>query len=160
MSTPTVAVSPLRLGLGAVGVVGILWGLWLLRDDGLEALVSLGLWLIGGIIVHDGIIAPITVGVTVLVARLLPPPARMPVVVAFIVWATCTVAFIATLSGEGGKAGNDTILGKPYELTWLVITVLIAAVAAGAAIVRTRRFVGGSAGYDLPDDRPATPQEP
>ena len=139
MSTVSpVRLGPVRLALGALGVAGALWGLWLLRDDGLEALVSVGIWLIGGIIIHDGIIAPLTVGVTVLVARWLPAPARMPVVIAFIVWGTCTIAFIATLSGQGGKTGNDTILGKPYELTWIILTLLIAAAAAVAAVLRTR----------------------
>lgn len=132
------AISPVRLGLGALGVAGMLWGVWSLADDGREALVSVAIWLAGGVIIHDFVMAPIAVAVTVVTARFLPAPARMPAAAAFIVWATCSVAFIAVLSGQGGKAGNDTILDRNYTLTWIVFTVLLAAVATAASVNRAR----------------------
>lgn len=133
------AVSPVQIALGAAGVALAAWGVWLLVDDEIGALVSVAIWLIGGVVVHDAILAPLTVGVTVLGARFLPPAARMPATVAFVVWATCSIAFFAVLSGQGGKTGNDTILGRPYELTWLIFTVVLVVAAAVAAVIRTRR---------------------
>jgi hypothetical protein len=132
-------ISPTRLALGAVGVGGLLWGVWSLLDDGTEALVSLAIWLAGAIIVHDAILAPFTIGLTLVAAKFVPPPARMPTVVAFVIWATCSLAFIAVLSGQAGKTGNETILGRPYALTWIAFTLLIAAAAAVASVVRARR---------------------
>lgn len=133
-------ISPTRLLLGAIGLAGMLWGAWSLADDGTEALISVAIWLAGGVIIHDFVMAPITVGLTVVAARFLPAPARLPTVVAFIVWATCSVTFIAVLSGQGGKAGNDTILDRDYAVAWIVFTVVIAGAAVVASLTRSRRL--------------------
>ncbi|MGJ9424100.1 hypothetical protein [Aeromicrobium sp. CF3.5] len=131
--------SPARLALGAVGVAAGLFGLWHLIDDGTTALLSLGLWLIGAIIVHDAILAPLTIGLTILAARFLPTPARMPAVVGFVVWGTCSIAFFAVISGQAGKTGNETIGGQPYTAAWLTFTALIVIAVGASALVRARR---------------------
>lgn len=133
------ALSPTRIVLGTFGIAALLWGVWSLVDDGVTALVSLAIWLAGAIIVHDAILAPLTIGITLIAAKLLPAPARMPTVVAFVVWATCSLAFVAVLSGQAGKTGNDTILGRPYALTWVAFTLLLAAAATITSVLRARR---------------------
>ena len=140
MSGPTVnRVSPTRLVLGAVGLAAGLWGGWQLIDDGSTALVSLGIWLVASIIVHDAILAPLTIGLTILAARFLPAPARMPAVIGFIVWGTCSIAFFAVISGQAGKTGNETIGNQPYTAAWLVFTALVAIAAVAASVLRARR---------------------
>jgi hypothetical protein len=134
------AVTPVRLALGAVGIAGLLWGAWHLLDDGLTALVSVAIWLAGAVVVHDAVVAPVTVGVTVLGARFLPRPARMPVTVAFVVWATCSIAFVAVLTGHADSPYNQTIGHRPYVLAWIVLTVVLAAAATAASVVRARRL--------------------
>lgn len=126
----------MRVGRALLLVIGVgfgLWGVWLMRDFTAEQLVSMGTWLLGGVIVHDAVIAPITVLIGVIAARVLPRHARAVAGVAFLVWATLTVAFINVLSGQGGKPGNDTVLNRPYGISWVVLTLAIAVIAAVVA---------------------------
>jgi hypothetical protein len=125
----------LRAALISIGVGCGLWGLWLMRDFTGEQLRSTGIWLAAGVVVHDALLAPLVVLVGVAASRVLPGRLRAPAAIAFLVWATLTVAFFPVLSGEGGKPGNDTILGRPYQLSWVVMTLLLAA----WAVVRARR---------------------
>jgi len=123
----------------AAGVGFGLWGLWLMRDFTREQLTSEGFWLVGGVVLHDAILAPVVVVIGFVASRLLPGHFRRSTATAFLIWGTLTVAFLPTLSGQGGKAGNDTILGKPYVLTWIVMTLLLAGYAVGGALLRRRR---------------------
>lgn len=125
----------LRALLGVAGVGFGLWGLWLMRDFTSDQLVSTGTWLAGGILLHDAVLAPVTVGLGVAASRLLPGHFRAATGLAFLVWATLTVVFFPVLSGQGGKPDNDTILHRPYVLSWLVLT----GVLAGAAVIAARR---------------------
>jgi len=125
-----------RALLLVTGVGFGLWGVWLMRDFTSEQLVSMGTWLAGGVILHDAVIAPVTVVLGVVAARLLPGRTRSVAAIAFLVWATLTVAFLNVLSGQGGKPDNDTVLHRPYGLSWIVLTLVIAAIAAAVAYRR------------------------
>lgn len=128
-----------RGALGAVGVGFGLWGLWLMRDFSSEQLISTGIWFAGGILLHDAVLAPVTVLLGVAASRLLPAHFRAATGLAFLVWATLTITFIPVLSGQGGKPDNDTLLGQPYLISWLVLTGVLAGAAVIAAQRRKRR---------------------
>jgi hypothetical protein len=134
-----------RLLLGAVGVGFGLWGLWLMRDFTREQLTSEAFWLAGGVVLHDAILAPVVVVIGYVASRVLPSHFRSSTATAFLVWGTLTIVFLPVLSGQGGKPGNDTILGKPYVLSWIVMTLLLVAYAVGAAMVRRRRVTSARA---------------
>ena len=127
-----------RALLMVAGVAGGIWGLWLMRDFTSTQLVSIGTFLVGGVILHDAILAPVTVGLGVLAARLLPGHFRAAVGIAFLIWATLTLAFFNVLSGQGGKPDNVTVLNRPYALSWLVMTAMLAVIAVIAATRRRR----------------------
>ncbi len=127
-----------RALLIAAGVGFGLWGLWLMRDFTREQLTSEAFWLAGGVVLHDAVLAPVVVVVGVAAARLLPGHFRSSSATAFLVWGTLTVTFLPVLSGQGGKAGNDTILGKPYVLSWIVMTLVLVGYAVVAAAVKRR----------------------
>lgn len=135
----------LRVALAAAGIGFGLWGLWLVRDFSTEQLTSTGTWLIGGIVVHDLVLAPLTVAVGVAVSRALRGRVRAAVATAVILWATLTVVAVPVLSGQGGKPDNDTILNRPYLASWLVIS----GVLLGTALVLALR-----------GRRPTRPAEP
>lgn len=124
-----------RALLALVGVAFGLWGVWLMRDFSGEQLLSVGIWLGGSVLLHDAVLAPLTVGLGVAGARLVPRHARAVAGVAFLLWATLTVTFLPVLSGQGGKPDNDTILGRPYLASWLVLTGIL----VGAAVIAARR---------------------
>jgi hypothetical protein len=133
-----------RTLLVLAGVACALWGLWLMRDFTREQLTSEAFWLAGGVVLHDAVLAPVVVALGYVGSRLLPKHARRPATTAFLIWGTLTIAFLPVLSGEGGKPGNDTILGQPYVLSWVAMTIAL----AGYAVVmarRRRRSVSGRA---------------
>lgn len=134
-----------RALLVLAGVGFGLWGLWLMRDFTSERLVSAGIWLGGGIVLHDAVLAPLTVAIGVVAARLLPRYARAPMGIAFLVWATLTVVFVPVLSGQGGKPDNDTILNRPYLASWAVLTAVLFAVALVGALRRRSRTASPAA---------------
>ncbi|MBC7633767.1 hypothetical protein [Aeromicrobium sp.] len=126
-------------GLLVLAGVGFgLWGLWLMRGFTGAQLTSTGVWLAGGVVLHDFIVAPIIVLVGVAAARLLPGHFRSATALAFLLWATLTVVFIPVLSGQGGKPDNMTILGRPYFLSWVVLTLVLAGFAVAASLRRRR----------------------
>ena len=133
-----------RALLALTGVGFGLWGLWLMRDFTREQLTSEAFWLAGGVILHDAVLAPVVVGVGYVASRVLPGHFRSSTATAFLIWGTLTIAFLPTLSGEGGKAGNHTILGKPYVLSWIVMTLVLAGGAIIAAQLRRRRAASTS----------------
>lgn len=129
-----------RLVLMLLGVGAGLWGLWMMRDFRWAQVLSLALFLVAGVIVHDAVLAPLTVGVGATVGRVVPAGYRAPVVVAGLVWATVTVAVANVLSGRGGKPDNDTILDRPYLVWWLSLTLVL--VAAAVLVGRRRARMG------------------
>lgn len=128
-----------RTLLIAAGVAAGLWGVWLMRDFTREQLTSEAFWLAGGVVLHDAVLAPLVVLVGYGASRVLPAHWRSSSATAFLVWGTLTVTFLPVLSGQGGKPGNATILGKPYVLSWVVLTVLLVVYAVVAAQLRRRQ---------------------
>jgi hypothetical protein len=114
-----------RLLIGALGVAmgsfGVLRFLQLDFDD----MVNAVFWLAGGVLVHDAIIAPFTLLVTLVAARLVPAPARTRVVVALVVLATVTVTAIPVLGRWGARPDNPTLLDRNYVFGWLVFAALV-----------------------------------
>ena len=93
-----------RLLLLLTGVRFGLWGVWLMRDFTSQQLISMGTWLAGGVILHDAIIAPVTVLLGVVAARVLPGRTRSVAAIAFLVWATLTVGVRQRALGSGRQA--------------------------------------------------------
>jgi len=127
-----------RLGLGALGIAAIVWGGWLLRDDGIDRLSSTALWLAGVVVLHDAVLAPLVVLLGVVATKVLSQRHRAVVAVAFVVWGTVTLAVANVLSGVGGKPGMDSLLHRPYLSAWLALTGLVLGVAVVAAMMKGR----------------------
>ena len=126
-----------RLTLAALGVAGVLWGAWLLSDDGVDRLRSTALWLVGVVVLHDAVLAPIVVVIGVVAARTLRR--RAVAAVAFLIWGTLTLAVANVLSGVGGKPDMDSLLNRPYVGAWLVLTGTVLVVAVASSVMMRRR---------------------
>jgi len=133
----------MRLTVGVLGFAGVVWGVWLMRDDGLDRLVSTGLWLGGVVIVHDAVLAPLVVVLGIVAARALPQRHRAVVAVTFLVWGTLTIAVANVLSGVGGKPDMASLLNRPYLTAWLVLTALLLGGAMVTTFVRSRQHQPG-----------------
>jgi hypothetical protein len=123
-------------GFAAVG-----WGaVGLLRDDRVPLPAWLT-WFVGSALVHDLVIAPLVVVVGALLARVLPRPARAPIVVGLVVSGVLTLVALPfildlTTSLEPGFLPLD--YGR--NLLLLIAGVMaVAGVWAVAATVRARR---------------------
>ncbi len=129
----------LRAGLGVIGLAVMAYGAWSLREVDWADWPSLLVWLGGGVVAHDFLLAPVVVAVGVLAAGRLPDSWRAPAVVGLVVWGTVTVMAVPVLGRFGALADNPTLLDRPYRTSWVVGTVLVVAAVAVAGLIRTRR---------------------
>ena len=115
----------LRLLIGAVGLaMGAFGALRFLQLD-LPDIVDAGLWLVGGVLVHDALLAPLTIGATALGVRMFTRRARAAVVTGLVVVLTVTVTAIPVLGGWGARADNATLLDRNYAIGWAVFAALV-----------------------------------
>jgi hypothetical protein len=135
-----------RLLIGFVGVaMGVFGALRFLQLDRSD-IVNGVLWLGGGVIVHDLVLAPVTIALTLLAARLVPRRARAAVVTGLVVLATVTVTAIPVLGGWGARADNPTLLDRDYATGWLVFAGLVVAGTIIALAPWSRRRDGRRTG--------------
>lgn len=129
----------LRLTVGATGLGLLGWGAWLVFGLGTDSWISLGLWLAGGVLGHDALLAPVVVALGVLATRLAPPASRAPLAVALIVWGCITLVAVPVLGRFGALSDNPTLLDRPYLTSWLLVTGFVAVAVVVASLVRSHR---------------------
>ncbi|MEU4271798.1 hypothetical protein [Streptomyces sp. NPDC026092] len=116
-----------RYALGALGVAMMGLGAVLVVRTGTVGEVLL--WLAGAIVLHDGLIAPLVLGVGLLLAAL---PARGTVRGGLIVAGALTLVALPLLL-RPGSAPNPTALPLDYVRNWLVLMGVVA-VGTGALL--------------------------
>jgi hypothetical protein len=131
-----------RLLLGALGVAVAAYGAWLLLQEGVDHggadLVDTGVWLAGGVVLHDFVLVPLTLLLGLALVRLLPAGLRAPVAGGLVVLGTVTLMAVPVLGGLGANAGDPTVLDRDYPVGWLVV--------AGATMLVVALTIGLSAG--------------
>jgi hypothetical protein len=131
------------------------WWRWLFLLPGLLAVVhgghglltagrrvplgSWATWFLGSALLHDLVVAPVWIGLGWLAARVLPPPARPPVVVAAAVTGVLTVVALPFVLGYGADPGNPSFLPRAYGRDLLLVAGVVWAVAAAWAVLAVRR---------------------
>jgi hypothetical protein len=130
-----------RVLLGGSGVAGAAYGVKLLLDLGFGNLRATVEWLIGGIVLHDAVLAPVTVLVGVGFVVLQRRGVRTgPLIVGGLVLGTVTIAAIPVLGRFGARSDNATLLDRNYVVGWLVLAGLTALVSVAVLLARgTRR---------------------
>jgi hypothetical protein len=125
------------VGLAGLPIAG--YGAWLAfsRQD-FDQLLNAGIWLAGGVVVHDGAIAGAAL-LGALVVALLPSATRAPAAVALVVVGSLTLVALPALGGFGEQPDNPTHLDRPYLAAWLVVVVVAVLGVVVAGIVRSRR---------------------
>ena len=128
----------IRLLLGAVGVLVVVYGGWLVLSRGHD-LLNLLLWLAAGVVLHDGVLALVVLAVATVAVRLLPRPAKAPAVVGFVVLGSVTLLAVPVLGRFGARPDNPTLLDRDYTVGWLVLAGLVVAAVVTASLVGSRR---------------------
>ncbi|TIC85559.1 hypothetical protein [Nocardioides sp. GY 10127] len=134
-----------RVVLGAVGVVVLGYGLWLLVSrQSLEGLVDVGVWWAVGVLAHDVVLSGLLVLLGAAGARLLPPAWRAPVAGGLVVLGALTLLAVPVLVGLGREHApdNPTLLDRDYWAGWGVLAALTAVGVVVARYLPRRRGRG------------------
>ncbi|HEX5087608.1 MAG TPA: hypothetical protein VFV89_07360 [Nocardioides sp.] len=128
-----------RTLIGTLGVLLGLYGAWLLvsRQDRAQ-LVGAAKWLVAGVVLHDFVLAPLTLVVVAGLARLLPVSHRAPAAVGLVVLGSVTLLAIPVLGSFGAQTHNPSLLDRHYVIGWLVLAALTVACVVVAGERRRR----------------------
>lgn len=128
----------MRWVIGGLGVALGLYGGWLLVTRE-QHLLDVAVWLAAGVLLHDAVLALVVVALGALTVRLVPAPARAPVVVGFVVLGTATLFAVPVLGRFGARADNSTLLDRDYTTAWLLLAGATLVAVIAAALVRSRK---------------------
>lgn len=131
----------MRTTLGAVGVALVGYGAWLLLTRGRD-LVEVAVWLGAGVVLHDAVLATVSIVLGALAVRWAPPAFRAPLVVAFVVLGSVTLLAVPVLGRFGARADNPTLLDRDYTAGWLGLVCVTAVAVVVSGLVRSRRQPG------------------
>ena len=130
----------LRCAVGLLGVAAIAYGASLALEQSMPDLISAAKWLVGGIIVHDAIFAPLCIAAAFAGRRLLPKRWWSAVAVAALISVTLLAIAAPVLGRRGAIADNPTVLDRNYAVG---VAVALAVVwGAAVAFVAVRKMVG------------------
>ena len=134
----------LRVALGAGGAVAAAYGAFLLLSrQAFGDWVEVAAWLAVGVVLHDGVLAPLAIGAGLLVSRAVPVAAHAPLAVGAVVLATSTLLAVPVLGRFGARADNPTLLDRDYVVGWLILVALVTLGVVAGTLVRSRRVGGG-----------------
>jgi hypothetical protein len=128
-----------RIAIAVPGLLLMAYGAFRLLTN-LEAgeLLVLGVWLGVAVLVHDAVIAPVTVGTGVALTRL-PARGRRYVQGGLIVAGMVTVVALPLIQRQGTQPEAEALLLQNYTANLVLLLGLVAAVAAGLYAVRVIR---------------------
>jgi hypothetical protein len=128
-----------RIALGSAGGLLLAFGVFRLvtkLDPG--DLVVLGLWLVAAVVLHDGLVAPTTVGVGALLTGV-PPRARRYLQGALVVGGLITVVAIPLIGRRGSQPASKAILLRDYGVNLALLLGMTVAVALALYALRVLR---------------------
>ena len=134
-----------RIALGVAGLLLLTFGAFrLVTEMDASDLFVLVLWLAAAVALHDGLIAPITVGTGVALTGV-PPHARHYLQGALVVGALITIIAIPLIGRRGTQPESKAILLRDYGVNLALLlgmTAAIALVLYALQVVREHRNAG------------------
>lgn len=122
-----------------VGWSGIAFGLWsALSHSGATRPVGLGVYVVGLALVHDMVLAPVTLAAAAGVRRVAPRAARGLVLGALVVSATVTLFAYPFVRGFGEQPDNPSLLPRDAVAGLLLVLSVVWAMAAALMLRRLR----------------------
>jgi len=135
-----------RMAGGVVGVGTGAYGVLRLLDLGRANTWETTKWLVGGVVLHDGVFATLTLAVALLALRLVPRDRLAPWVVGLVILVPTTLLAIPELGRFGARADNSTLLDRHYWLGWsALVVVVVAGILVTSYAGRARRAATGGA---------------
>jgi len=115
----------IRLTTALAGVGIAAYGVWRLLQLGSHNLVATGTWLVGGVVLHDAVLAPVTIAAAFVAARFVSPRRLVPWVVAAIVLAPVTILSVPVLGRFGARPSEPSLLDRHYWLGWCALVAVV-----------------------------------
>lgn len=143
----------LRIVVGAAGaLLGLFGALRLVTQIPLGHLVVLAIWLIGAVVIHDGILSPLVVGIGWAISRSVPARARGSLQFALIVAGLVTVVAIPLIYRQGSQPASKAILRQQYGGNLTVLLGIIVAITLVLYAVQVARRGAGRQPVTPPAD--------
>jgi hypothetical protein len=132
-----------RVGLMLAGLAAAAYGLLRLLELGWANTWAAVVWLVGGVVLHDAVFAPLVLGVALLAVRVVPRERLAPFVVALVVLVPVTLLSIPELGRFGARADRPTLLDRHYwPGWWAMVALVVVSVAVGTYAGRRRTSPG------------------
>jgi hypothetical protein len=129
-----------RIALGTIGALIMAYGAWrLLGTAGLTRPKTVGEWLVAALVLHDGVLVPVTMTVGFVLSATLRPRARRYVTGALVTAGLVTVVALPLIYRRGTVPHVTALETQNYGSHLALIVVLIAVVTGGAYAVRALR---------------------
>jgi hypothetical protein len=128
-----------RIALGTAGVLLAMFGVFrLVTEIPVSDLVVLTGWLVGAVVIHDGVLSPLVVGIGVLVSRV-PHRARRYLQAALVAAAAVTIIAIPMIYRRNSQPREKAILLRNYAGNLALLLGIIAVVTLTLYAVRVAR---------------------
>lgn len=129
-----------RVALGAAGLLLGLFGVFRLVTDVPPAtLIVLAFWLIGALVIHDGMLSPLIVSISWVLARTVPPRARRYLQFALIVGGLVTVIALPMIHRQKVGPVQKALLRQDFTANLTIILAVVAVLSLAAYAVRVVR---------------------
>jgi hypothetical protein len=129
-----------RVLLGVLGLVMLGYGAWRIFDfSAATQPKELAKWMIGALILHDGIFSWLVVGIGWVLRRFVPGRARAYVQGGLITAGLVSIVAAPLIYRQGKSLPGQALLERNYLLNLVIIFAAIAAVTGAAYLSRVRR---------------------
>jgi hypothetical protein len=137
-----------RAGLLLLGLAFTAYGVLRVLDLGWANTRAALVWLVGGIVLHDAVLAPAVLILTLVALRLVRRDLLGPWAVALVVLVPTTLVGVPELGRFGADPHNPTLLDRHYWLGWSVLVTLVVV----AVVLRTVGHVVAARGRTATGD--------
>jgi len=128
-----------RFVLVAAGFLLLLYGGGRLVAEVPDALPGLLLWMVGIVVIHDGLLSPLVVGVGWLLARTVPPRGRRYLQAALLVGGLITIIAIPLIARRGTQPPAKSLLLQNYGANLAILLGLVVALNLAAYVATAAR---------------------
>jgi hypothetical protein len=129
-----------RATVGIAGAALIAYGAWrILGTARLTRPPTLALWLVGAVVVHDGILAPLTMTTGYVIGKVFRPRSRRYVVGALVTAAMITAIAVPLIHRRGRGPTGSALEVRDYASNLVLLLGGVALVTTAAYLVRVMR---------------------
>lgn len=114
-------------------------GLLLAEHGGWQNFQAALTWLVVGVLLHDAVLAPLTVAVGWLALHVTKPGRLGPWAVGLVLLGPLTLLAVPVLGRYGARGDNLTLLDRPYWAGWTGVVVVVCVGIVAARFVQRRR---------------------